>query len=343
MNDKYTAISPINRDHKIFLAKNIQNNKICVKKVMSIFNLEVYKYLKELKPKGVPEIFDYEVYDDELAVYEEYIEGLDLEQQLARGRKFSSEEIRLICASLCEILETINKNETQIVHRDIKPSNIIYNTNGVYLLDFNAAKIIDEEKSRDTVLLGTEGYASPEQYGFGSSSIKSDIYSIGILLKELSSSSNIDDKIITNISKKCTMINPDQRYPNLEELEFDLKHYNKYGSRRILPVGFRSNKPINMIIATIGYLLIIFIFSGLVTSNGNIVAMWMDRIYFMILGFVLIAFLGNYLGWWYKWGFKDTWTLYLKMLWVVSMFILIFLVSTVIFLLLQGITIQIIG
>ena len=73
-----------------------------------------------------------------------------------------------------------------IIHRDIKPSNIIITAyNRAVLLDFNAAKYYSCQSTEDTVLLGTQGYASPEQYGFGSSSPQTDIYSMGILFREL--------------------------------------------------------------------------------------------------------------------------------------------------------------
>ena len=72
-----------------------------------------------------------------------------------------------------------------IIHRDIKPSNImITEQNHVVLLDFNAAKLYTNASTNDTVLLGTKGYAAPEQYGFGSSSPQTDIYAIGVLIKE---------------------------------------------------------------------------------------------------------------------------------------------------------------
>lgn len=87
---------------------------------------------------------------------------------------------------LCEILEKLHSVTPPIVHRDTKPSNIIItNYEHVVLLDFNAAKYFADTDTADTILLGTKGYAAPEQYGFGSSTPQTDIYALGILLKEL--------------------------------------------------------------------------------------------------------------------------------------------------------------
>ena len=56
---------------------------------------------------------------------------------------------------------------------------------GVKLIDFDAARVCKERKETDTVLLGTEGYAPPEQYGFAQTDARSDIYALGITLKAL--------------------------------------------------------------------------------------------------------------------------------------------------------------
>ena len=87
---------------------------------------------------------------------------------------------------LCNILEALHSMTPPIIHRDIKPSNIIITSyNYAMLLDFNAAKQFSGQNESDTVLIGTPGYAAPEQYGFGSSSPKTDIYSLGIVLREM--------------------------------------------------------------------------------------------------------------------------------------------------------------
>lgn len=58
-----------------------------------------------------------------------------------------------------------------IVHRDIKPSNIILTEDGrIVLIDLNAARLDDKNRSHDTQLIGTAGFAAPEQYGFAASS-----------------------------------------------------------------------------------------------------------------------------------------------------------------------------
>lgn len=78
-----------------------------------------------------------------------------------------------------------------VVHRDLKPSNILVNDDGVHLLDFGIAKLLDEGASEEAALTQVEGrhltprYASPEQIAGQPVSVASDVYSLGILLFEL--------------------------------------------------------------------------------------------------------------------------------------------------------------
>ena len=73
---------------------------------------------------------------------------------------------------------------------DIKPTNIMLQGDfkkgqgivSVYLIDFNTARVFDAERNRDTELIGTRGFAAPEQYGFSQSDARTDIYGLGVLL-----------------------------------------------------------------------------------------------------------------------------------------------------------------
>lgn len=70
-----------------------------------------------------------------------------------------------------------------ITHRDITPSNIIIGFDGVVkIIDFGISRLHKENAKHDTQVLGTEGYAAPEQFGFKQSDCKTDIYALGVLL-----------------------------------------------------------------------------------------------------------------------------------------------------------------
>ena len=130
---------------------------------------------------------------------------------------------------MLKILKNFHNANPPIVNRDIKPKNVIITEqNSVILLDFNAAKIYSDSEMKDTLLLGTPGYAAPEQYGFGQSSVKTDIYAVGIMLKEMVQSVEKYNVKLDDIIKKCTQLNPNDRYLNIEDLEKDILSLNKF-------------------------------------------------------------------------------------------------------------------
>lgn len=108
------------------------------------------------------------------------------------------------------------------VHRDLKPDNIMVDKNGrVVLIDFNTSRKETPQK-KDTEIMGTAGYASPEQIGTSKSDSRTDIYSAGVLLNVLITGVHPSEKIprgkLGRIIRKCTNINPDSRYQNVQAL-----------------------------------------------------------------------------------------------------------------------------
>ena len=106
----------------------------------------------------------------------------------------------------------------------IKPSNIILSDSGRYvLIDFDASRRFAEEAAEDTVLLGTFGYAAPEQYGFSQTDARSDIFSLGATMYEyrtgLPYRKNADvPGRLGDIIAKCTRFDPKDRYQSAGEL-----------------------------------------------------------------------------------------------------------------------------
>ena len=220
---------------------------------------------------------------------------------------------------LATILDKLHSLKAPVIHRDIKPSNVIIGENNkVYLIDLNASKFYDKSKnkSEDTTLLGTHGFAAPEQYGFGESTPKTDIYGLGILLKTLLESnkdSTLNDDLI-RISNTCSEINPEDRYNDIKEVIADLKkafkkreikpgsllykiRTNKIISTLIkyAPPGFRTGNIWHMLIAIAGYALIAFMFSGMLISEGSNLLLTIYRIIFGLMGLSTVFCTFNYL------------------------------------------------
>lgn len=299
MLQKYTNVQAISESHKIYLVKSVQDNSFYVKKELSIYDLNVYNWLLENRIKGVPTIKEVIQEDNKLIVIEEYISGKTLEILLEQRKKFTEKEVVQIVVTISNILKEIT-DKIPLVHRDIKPSNIIIKDDGeIYLIDFNAAKICYEKKSRDTILLGTEGYAAPEQYGFASSNIQTDIYAIGVLMKELLTGVNeLDDNYISNLKpiiNKCTKMDPTARYADYQSLVDQLTNLTPKKHKQYLPVGYRRGNIVSMIFASIWYIFILVLSFSLDVEDSSGISLIIDKIG-VFLSFVAITlFSGNYL------------------------------------------------
>ncbi|MBR4344626.1 MAG: serine/threonine protein kinase [Lachnospiraceae bacterium] len=229
----YKEIGVLSEEHGVYLVQHVETSKTYVKKVRKLYNPEVYKQLREHPVAGVPRIFDFFEKDGKLIVIEEYISGTDLSSYLKEHGAFSEKETVEFGIMLCDILSRIHSLTPPIIHRDIKPSNIMLTDDKrIILLDLNSAKPVTKGQKQDTLLLGTHGFAAPEQYGFGASNVQTDLYAVGILLKVMLS--GFDDKDsgifqnepiikcsakLLSVIDKCTQLSPDKRYSSAIELK----------------------------------------------------------------------------------------------------------------------------
>lgn len=186
-------------------------------------NIELYRLLCNIKCDNLPEIYDYISLDDGNIVLEEFIIGKTIADDMFY-RKYDKKTAKNTIKSLCSALNILHK--CGFVHRDIKPENIIIDKNGrIVLIDFNASRSI-KLSEKDTVIMGTIGYAAPEQLGITQSDTRTDIYSLGILLNVMLTGNHPCNKMANGkmgrVVKKCTNINPNQRYSTTIELKKDL-------------------------------------------------------------------------------------------------------------------------
>lgn len=131
----------------------------------------------------------------------------------ASERTFSEKEAVKLLLELCAAIKALHR--AGVIHRDIKPSNIICGNDGhIRLIDFDSARLWVEFQSRDTEILGTGGYAAPEQYGFMQTDDRSDIYAFGVTMKEILGE-NADKPKFRRIIRRCTQFDPDRRYRDI--------------------------------------------------------------------------------------------------------------------------------
>lgn len=94
-------------------------------------------------------------------------------------RPLSLYETLPIMLQVCHILEHLHKQSPAVIFRDLKPSNLMLTDSGtVVLIDFGIARRYDPKKKKDTQELGTPGFCSPEQYGRGQTTARSDLYAL---------------------------------------------------------------------------------------------------------------------------------------------------------------------
>lgn len=181
--------------------------------------------LKSLSFDGLPAFAD-EFQDGNAAcVVREYIYGTPLDKYAAENA-LSREEIVGICVKLCDILTYLHKRESPVIHRDIKPQNIIIREGGkIALIDFDISRTFTNGADTDTRFIGTRVYAPPEQYGFSQTDCRTDIYSLGVLLRWLLTGSAKEDpkaeicRPLAKIIKKCTAFSPRDRFPDAEAVK----------------------------------------------------------------------------------------------------------------------------
>jgi len=116
-----------------------------------------------------------------------FIEGRDLSHLLKEERPFPLERALNIARQLCEALDAAHSEG--VVHRDFKPQNVLVGENDhVYVSDFGLATSFESAKmgmTRTGALVGTPRYMSPEQVEGKPVDIRSDLYSLGLVLYEM--------------------------------------------------------------------------------------------------------------------------------------------------------------
>jgi serine/threonine protein kinase len=296
----YEELTALDYRKRVYLVKNKENGEIFVKKELEKFSKEVYKKLQHEKIAGIPEIHEIIEEEDRLILVEEYIHGKTLEKLLSERGVLPEEEVRDIAGKVCTILKQLHNLKPSIIHRDLKPSNVMINPERtVYFIDFNTARYYEDGRNRDTKLLGTENYAAPEQYGFGQSDERSDIYAFGVMINKLLTGGYPRDGKPEgswgDIISKCTRWEPEERYQTVQQLEMAVcgKREDKISYR--IP-GFRSRTPWKMLvgIGIYGMLAWICFTMKLVDTDGKSilsgVRLWYERTFSFLTALALIFY-----------------------------------------------------
>jgi serine/threonine protein kinase len=184
----------------VYQAKDLKQNTPCAIKEMSLASIPVHEHgqaiqnflaeatiLSRLNHPNLPAFTDFFSAGSRHFLVMEYIEGHTLEELLEHnGGPFSERRVLGWARQLCDVLEYLHSQQPPIIFRDLKPGNIMLRHDGrIKLIDFGIARIFRRSRTHDTQMLGTPGFAPPEQYGTAQTNERSDIYSLAMSLFQL--------------------------------------------------------------------------------------------------------------------------------------------------------------
>ena len=261
INDRYEIIKSIGEGGmaNVYLAKDtILDREVAVKVLRGDLSTDekfIRRFQREalsvsnLSHPNIVEVYDVGEEDGQYYIVMEYIEGKTLKQLLNKRGALTLPEVIDIMTQLTDGLA--HAHEAYIIHRDIKPQNIMIEDNGtIKITDFGIAMAVNATQFTQTnSVMGTVHYLPPEQANGKGATVKSDIYSLGILMYELLTGSvpfkgdnaveialkHMKEKLpsirkqnplipqsVENIVIKACAKNPRNRYDTVKEMHDDI-------------------------------------------------------------------------------------------------------------------------
>lgn len=225
LKEQYSVVKVYKKTEKksiILLRHNKLKKDIICRKFTG--DCSAYKILRDISFTNIAAVFDVSEVENEVTVLEEFVNGVTVADILLNGL-YDERGVKHIVKSLCDALTVIHSYG--IVHRDIKPENVMITDKGtVKLIDFDAARLFKNGQSKDTKIMGTAGYAAPEQLGLAQSDERTDIFALGVLMNVMLTGEHPSKKLykgkMTKIIEKCIQLDPQKRYTTAAELKKSL-------------------------------------------------------------------------------------------------------------------------
>ena len=187
------------------------------------YPVSAYTALADILCENLPQVYDVIDTDDGQVVLEEYVDGVTVAELAECGRIRYAQAVKIL-RGVCHALSVLH--EKGFVHRDVKPENVVVRQSGqAVLVDLNISRKVSNAE-RDTMIMGTVGYASPEQLGLTQSDARTDIYACGVLLNVMLTGKHPSEQLARGragrIVRRCTAVNPNDRYPSAKHLALAL-------------------------------------------------------------------------------------------------------------------------
>lgn len=196
--------------------------------------------LKRLSNPHLPKIYEVIEDRDDIMIVMDYVEGQSLDKVIRQFGAVSPEKVIEWGIQICDVFHYLHTQNPPIIYRDMKPANVILQPNGnIMMIDFGTARRwkVDANRTSDTMLIGTEGFAAPEQFGgMGQSDARTDIFCLGATMFNLVTAHSpylkpfgitplgdwnpaLKDCPLDQIIQKCTANDPYERFQTAMELQ----------------------------------------------------------------------------------------------------------------------------
>jgi len=216
-------------------------------KTIELFEQEA-KLLADLSHPSLPKVHDYfqEGHSGRYYLVMDFVEGDSLANLLEQqGSPFPEATVRQWAVELCDVLTYLHNQSPPIIFRDLNPRNVMVDpsTGKLKMIDFGIARLFKPEKAADTQAFGSPGYAPPEQYGQAQTDARSDIYSLGVTILNLTTMHDPSSDPFNlpaarslvpalssgweSVIQRAIQHQPDQRYQTAVEMRTALRSEDK--------------------------------------------------------------------------------------------------------------------
>lgn len=226
--------------------------------------------LARLKHPNIAQMYDGGETEDGAPYFVmEFVDGKPLADYLSAGSPGLAERLRVF-RDACDAVAYAHRN--LIIHRDLSPANMLVSADGhVKLIDFGISRSLEDDDGSSTANLPlmtmTKGYSAPERMDGAPASTITDVYSLGVILKDLIEGVAAPRKSdLEAIVAKAACDEPDERYQTVEALADDIRAYESARPVSAVSGGWRyslqrfvGRRPFAVSAAALGILAAVFI------------------------------------------------------------------------------------
>ena len=225
---------------EVYLAEHVTLGNMWAVKILPVSDDALQEHLNEagilkrLNHPMLPRISDIIQTASHVCIVMDYLLGVNLLERLEASGKIPEVEVRAWMLQICDVLAYLHGQQPEpVIYRDLKPSNLMSDDHGhLKLIDFGTARTYRATRNGDTAYIGTQGYASPEQYGLKQSDGRTDIYNLGMTVFHLLTGihpitvphgeikTHLQDafvsELLTSVIVRSVQLSPGNRYPDVQ-------------------------------------------------------------------------------------------------------------------------------